>query len=233
MLFLATPTYDGSRQNSVSITAAHLAAKDFGIPVVQRDTSESLLAANVNASWCQMLNMRSEITHYLLLHADVAPVDYAWVIQMLQEMERYGADVLSVVIPIKSKEGLTSTALDTSHWAPRRYTMKEIFHQPETWTNGKLLVNTGCMLVDARKPWVEEVCFTINDRIVKRDGVFSHLVEGEDWNFSRQCHSLGAEVFVTRKVAIEHYDGKTVYTNTEPWGTLEFDTMNMEESVYD
>lgn len=226
-LFFATPTYDGTRRNAMSITQVHLAFQGKML-VAQHDEPSSLLAANVNESWCKMLNLRKKlgISHFLLLHADVEPTDMLWAPQMIEEMAAVGADVLSVVIPLKDETGLTSTAQDTHRWAPRRYTMREVYQQPETWTEDNLLVNTGCMLVDVRNDWVEDVCFTINDAILKVGDRFVKVVEGEDWNFSRQCQSLMRTVFATRKIALNHWDGRTAYANTKPWGTFKIDEVN-------
>jgi hypothetical protein len=96
--------------------------------------------------------------------------------------------------------------------------MTEIMERPETWTDEKLLVNTGCMLVDMRKAWVNDICFTINDRLVVKDGEYVAQVQPEDWNFTRSAKAAGAKVFVTRKVAIDHV-GRALYSNTGVWGT--------------
>jgi len=81
-----------------------------------------------------------------------------------------------------------------------------------------LLVNTGLLLVDMRQPWTEQICFTMNDRITQdASGMFRAAVEPEDWNFSRQCHSLGAKLAVTRKVTVDHY-GTNAWSSDQSWG---------------
>jgi len=231
MLLLAAPTYDGRRFNSTAIALGIIHSRE---PVLLRDEPSSLLAANVNAAWCQMLNLRGkkDITHFLLLHADVdLQHEPQWINILLDEMQYVGADVLAAVIPLKDATGITSTAIEgESLWAPRRFTLREIYSEkPATWTEPGLLINTGCMLVDVRAPWVEDICFTIKDDIIRdARGRFQHVVEGEDWNFSRQCHEKSLRVFATRKIPIDHVDGHTRYSNTSAWGTWTTDEKNRE-----
>ena len=62
--------------------------------------------------------------------------------------------------------------------------MTEAMARPETFTAPDLLVNTGLLLVDLRAPWVEEICFTVTDRIQKlEDGSYAVHVLGEDYGF--------------------------------------------------
>jgi len=74
-------------------------------------------------------------------------------------MERTKAKVLSVVLPLKSAEGVVSTALDDPDYPTSslvsQFTTTEIHQMPEeTFTHERLLANTGCLLVDFREPWV-------------------------------------------------------------------------------
>ena len=91
-----------------------------------------------------------------------------------------GADVVSTVLPIKDRRGVTSTAIDDpeDEWTPlRRLTMREVHRLPETFSaqadcgypNNALLVNTGCFVLDLRKPSVERVprLRGIRDRVRK------------------------------------------------------------------
>jgi NAD(P)-dependent dehydrogenase (short-subunit alcohol dehydrogenase family) len=90
--------------------------------------------------------------------------------------------VLSVVSPIKSNKGLTSTAVNSDHWRPRRYTLKEMAAMPPTFTLPDLLINTGLMLVNLSGPWVEEVCFDVNNLVYKApNGRWKSEMEPEDW----------------------------------------------------
>jgi len=196
----------------------------------------SLLAHACNILWCAALNRRKTdgVTHFAMLHADIDPAPW-WLDTLLDELDRTGADLVSVVVPIKDERGLTSTALDlpAEHdpeqggWpAERRLTMSEIMELPETFgpedlgcpPGFALLVNTGCFVCRLDRPWCSEVHFEIRNRIVvDDDGMFWPQCEPEDWGLSRQIARLGGKVVATRKVAVGHI-GRKEYRNDSAWG---------------
>ena len=220
-MLVALPTYDGMRVNGrAMVDLIQIRNLDVRLLEIQN----SLLAKGFNTAWCEALNWHADA--FLMLHADIIPVSEAWPAVMFKELYDRGADVMSVISPIKTSHGLTSTAVETDDpWNPRRYSMTEVFEKPETFTEDGLLINTGLMLVDFRKPWVEDVHFTINDRIIKRDGQYMPESQPEDWNFSRQARSLGAKVYATRKVVIQHV-GRAGYDNACAWGSQETDPIH-------
>ena len=206
--------------------------------------SRSLLAANFNGFWCNALNDRYD--YFLMLHADISPQP-GWLDILMSEMKATGADVVSVVVPLKDEHGLTSTAIGEpgNNWNPRRrLTMTEVHALPETfdiaqagYPDDVLLVNTGCFLVDLSKPWCRaakddgtaEFFFTINDRITfNASGQAKEDVEPEDWYASRQWARLGAKVVATRKVAVNHR-GTFDFTNAYAWGDLQEDLVLIDE----
>jgi hypothetical protein len=207
------PTYDGTRYNSSALGSLKLAG------VSTFECASSLLAAAFNRCWAKALNSRADgVTHFLLLHADVIPVEDTWLQELLEEFEANKCQVLSAVIPVKAASGITSIGWETENiWRPRRLTLRELHDRSVTWTHPKLLVNTGMLLVDFRQPWVEKIAFTINDRISFEGGRWAVDVEPEDWNFSRQCRALGVPVHVTRRVALSHV-GAAAYRNDFAWG---------------
>jgi hypothetical protein len=183
-----------------------------------------------------------------MLHSDVIPVEPGFIGIMLHHLRQAGADVLSAVMPIKDDKGLTSTALlpdsacagwKTDPVRRRRLTLREAEKLPVTFDahdvatlfnprnapdrresalDPCLLVNTGLMLVDLSKPWVEQAHFQINDLVYRRpDGRFDADVEPEDWFFSRRAHQLGARVCATRAVKAQHA-GRVNYPNHGAWG---------------
>lgn len=236
-LLLGLPTY-GARVEANAEALLKLQQRLAGrVSYYYTNPGGSLLAMNHNLAWTVGLNLRDSdrITHLLMWHSDVAPEDEtgAWLETLLDEMARVQADVLGVVLAIKDTRGLTSTALDTDLWRPRRLTATEIMDRPVTWTAPDLLVNTGLLLVDFRQPWVEQVCFTIRDRI-HRDpdsGQWRPEVQPEDWDFSRQAHRLGARVFATRAIEARHW-GPFPWPGFGPgstaWGTQHTDETNIE-----
>jgi hypothetical protein len=210
------PSYDGMRWNGSAVGSLYVSNVDTF------EISTSLLTSAFNRCWVEALNKREcqggIVTHFLLMHADIVPVEFGWLQQLWEEFERCQCKVLSAAIPIKSDLGLTSIAMESEdHWHPRRLTVSEILDKPVTWTDPNILVNTGLLLVDFREPWVEKVCFTIRDRIHKPNGKWVCEVESEDWNFSRQCRALGIDCWVTRRVAIQHV-GRSQWRNDHRWG---------------
>jgi hypothetical protein len=174
------------------------------------ESCSTALTYNFNRAWCAALNMRatSGLTHFLMIHQDVRPRYPDFLDVMLDEMRQYGADILSAVIAIKSDQGLTSTAVDTDLWRPQRLTLAEVHGYPKpTWTAPKLLINTGLMLVDMCGDWVEKAFFTMTDKIERnrKNGQWEAFVAPEDWNFSRLARSLGAKIYATRAVAVDHF----------------------------
>lgn len=219
-LYLALPTYDGWRVNMQSVLHAAANPAPFrGVRV--DDAGTSLLALNFNEMWARALNERSAgITHFAMLHADVVPHSRMWVGDMRRIMDSTGASVLSVVLPIKDQRGLTTTGLygETDHTLRKRFTLKEVYQQPPTFTHERLLVNTGLMMIDFRASWVEQFCFKMNDEIRRKpSGEYYATAESEDWYFSRRARELGATIVATREIAASHL-GSAFYDNTSPWG---------------
>jgi hypothetical protein len=220
-IYLAVPSYN----NMLELKAFEsiLFAGRQGV-VGFKSIGGSLLSYVFNQLWCDALNQRKKgITHFLMLHADVIPQDTKnWINILKAEMVEHDADVMSVVVPIKSPQGMTSTALDKgcdeNPWATKRYSMTEIMEMPETFTSPDLLINTGCFLADITKSWAENIHFEVNDKIIKKpDGDFLAWVEPEDWNFSKQIKGYGGKIYATRKVEVAHL-GRADYYNAEAWG---------------
>ena len=221
------PTYDGSI-NFKTMSAVMMAAKTtrFSTSFFQ----SSLLAYSFNMMWARTLNERESqgVTHFLLLHADIVPENF-FLDKMMSIMQSKQADVLSVVSPIKNMTGLTSTAIESEDpWKPHRLTLREIYDpaMDETFTHPKLLVNSGCLLVDIRKPWVNHVKFSIQDLVRKNEnGLFEATAFSEDWYFSREARFHQARIFATREVKIQHI-GQMEFGNDHGWGKWDKDERN-------
>lgn len=227
LVFAAMPTYGGTVHPGAA-KAFWLQAADDSIDFMNVDHGSSLLANAFNGLWCAALNMRRDmpdefkgraITHFAMLHSDIAPA-CGWLKTLVDELDRCDADLCSVVVPIKSGDGITSTAIssDDPFRVERRLTIKEVGKLPETfdaeacgYPGRTLLANTGCWVCRFDRPWVEKVLFEIRDRIDFEDGKFVPKVLPEDWNFSRQVFDHGGKVICTRKVPVRHY-GATAYT---------------------
>ncbi len=249
-VFLACPAYDRTHMHD-EVWAGFIMQSTDGenLTATQAKFSNSLLARSFNSLWAQALAQRNRgnVTHFAMLHTDVAPERF-WLDKLWEEMVEHTADIMAVVIPIKSTLGLTSVAIDNRRdpWRLRRLTMAEVVEQlPETFCNedviaaglnpdhNLLLQNTGCWMCDLRRPWVDATdedgnlrCyFTIKDCIHRNeDGSYFVGVQPEDWNFSRMVQAVDPEarIFGTRKVKIEH-KGETGYPNSGAWGQWDTD----------
>mgnify|MGYP000901203675 CR=1 FL=1 len=223
VILIGQPTYGGmvlGAERSVCSTAT----RRYETRTIQHGCS--LLAHSFNFLWCHLLNTRhrDHITHFAMLHNDICPQDW-WVDTLMEELNAHAADIVSVVVPIKSLEGTTSTALEV-HSDPWETVPKLTLHQahslPRTFDRtafpkaGGLLVNTGCWLCKVGD-WCERIWFEIDDRIVKRDGVWVPQVVPEDWNFSRLANRMNLKVMATTAVKVDH-KGALNYGSHSPWG---------------
>lgn len=223
-IFLGIPTHDRRVDIKVNAMAQpDIASKEAKVHYC-RTRASSLLANNFNVLFCDALN--GGYTHFLLLHADIAPTTPGWADRMLELMNQRELDILSVISPFKDRSGRTSTGIDNedekqSHWGPPRLTMHEVHNEWEdVITHPRLVVNTGCLLIDLRGSWLKPhpPAFTINDGIgVNPDGKYQAVVEPEDWGFSRIARRRGAKIGATALIEIEHI-GYYEFRNSEVWG---------------
>lgn len=249
--FIGFPFY-GQAHPSAVVAATVMASDEEDTSIRFGMRGGSFLVSNFNQLWSDALQMyeRGEITHFAMLHSDIAP-EPNWVDKLLAEMKRLNASVVSAVAPIKDNRGLSSCGIDIddSCFHVRRITMHEIMDLPETFgtedldahgipTRGRgLLINTGCWLADLRLPlWHEtdsdgvyKIYFNTRARLKKYNGVPTTEVESEDWMFSRALHRYGVKYYATRKVKLVHH-GEWAYGNQSAWGTVldEADKVGLE-----
>jgi len=224
IIHLGVPTYgDTILANSVGAMLQCTRRKDVRAEFDIQGFSG--LTANFNSLYINALNkLPRGFTHFAMMHADIFP-EAGWLDKLLEIMAREQADVVSAIVPIKDDQGLTSTALETDDfWRPRRLTLTEVYEEwAPTFSMPNLLLNTGLMLVDIRKPWAKKVRFHVEDKIEEiTPGVFKAFFAPEDWNFSRDASKLGAKLVATREVMVEHI-GPMNYPNRHKWGTLKRD----------
>lgn len=191
------------------------------------EASHSAATHTFNRLWCEALMLRKQgFRYFAMMHNDVVPGQF-WLDRLMEEYQRLQADVISAVIPIKSDDGLTSTAMDKGDlWNCCRLTMKEVMELPESFESKDvgfpLLVNNGLWLCDMTQPWCEKFSFEILNRIGKtKDGLFFSQLIPEDWHCSRKFHDLGLRVFATRKVQLYHEEEK--FNNYSAWGKMSRD----------
>src|SRR5262245_31348797 len=118
-VFLACPTHEGRLDAGCARGLYGSATRKHQLFISLHATS--LLCQNCNALWAEALNQRRDngFEWFAMLHSDVDP-EYCWLDRMIDIAEESGADLLSAVIPIKDKRGLTSTAVasPTTPFAP-------------------------------------------------------------------------------------------------------------------
>lgn len=233
VVFLAMPR----RGQQVAFGASegyHLWPTLGACAVVRGHTVSSLLDHTFNRLWCGALNLRARgVTHFAMIHDDVCPMQ-GWLDVLLDELRFSGADIVSAVVPIKTPEGMTSTAVETDDpWFPRRLTLAEVHALPPTFgdaqVGGELLLNSGLWVCDLHRPWVdtpEPLCFqTVNRIVLDGDGQYQAQVRSEDWEFSRATRARGARLLATRKVQLVHA-GECTFPNDTAWGTWQTDAMH-------
>jgi hypothetical protein len=220
-VMIGVPTHDG-RVCTGTFTGLLDAGKTPDTTVGYHFLTNSLLARGFNQLLCFALNHRKEgVTHFLLHHADIAIKTEGWLGRMLEIMAAHKAEVLSCTVPLKSTQGLTSTAIEVGDPYPiQRLTMRELAQMPETFTHEKILLNTGVMLMDLSAPWIEETVFQMKDEVIRdKDGNFAPQTLSEDWFFSKWARSKGARLFATRAIQLDHV-GVHNFPNVGAWGTV-------------
>lgn len=202
--YLAIPSRDGRLDCRHLTVFVHTACAYPGIAFDSQ--ALSLLVLNFNTLYANALNAREQgFTHFVLLHDDIVPMQTDWLQRMLAEMETHQLDVLSAVVVIKGTDRISCGTYDGKE--SFGMTFKD-FGADRTWVNNDdpiLLVNSGCLVVDIRKPWVDDFCFTSADHIVKdADGKYRAIAESEDYRMSVWLAKRGIRYGATSKVPVYH-----------------------------
>lgn len=186
----------------------------------------SLLAFSFNTLYADALNDAKErgVTHFVMLHDDVVPLDPApdvgWGQVLIATMLQHDLGACCALVAIKHDgETDSSTAIDDPAGDPmklRRMRLEEFSPTRRVTTTREeplLLMNTGCLAIDITKPWAERVFFHVKDGIRKdKDGRFVPWVDSEDYNFSRMLRREGVHFGCTSAVRTLHI-GKKAWSN--------------------
>lgn len=204
-ILFGMPCYSGIERQAHNAVVEIASRPD----VVIANNTSTLIAMQRNIFWCDALNDRT-YTHVCMMDSDIQP-EHGWLDKMLAEMQAVGADVLSVVSPMKDESGDTSMATAQDN-ALTRLSMARVRCLPETFCSkdvgARLCVNTGLILCDMTGSWVQQVWFEINDAIRQVEEKWRPVNMPEDWNFSLMAQTFGAKVFATRKVKLTHWGRK-------------------------
>lgn len=210
-VFLAIPTHDGRvGQGIVNAVAYAMMSRQMSTYSIEGGSS---LTCNFNNLYCRALNDRTKgVTHFLMLHEDVWPQPQDWLTKMLGIMERESADILSVVMRLKSNDGMTSTAIEEPlpgsplGFKARKLKLSEI--PASTFTDSMLLVNTGLMLIDMQHDWADKLHFEFRDSIARSpEGIYYPVSLAEDYGMSRMARKIGLKVFATTEIEALHCGG--------------------------
>lgn len=229
-VFIALPSYNGQSASKQLYSLSAIVKKGWLVA----STEFSSLAHSFNRMWADCLNRkRTEgFTHFVMCHADIVPHGN-WIQILLDEMKTHGADIISAISPIKDHLGITSTGrMRPDVKCIERFTMHQVYQLPETFTFPDIVLNTGCMCVNLAFPFVEQLFFRFQDWIEKNEkGEFVARTVSEDWLFSADAASMGAKLYATRKVKLEHI-GTMHFGTHGPWGQCQRDP-NFPDSVID
>lgn len=185
-----------------------------------------------NVLWSAAYNQRAEkqYTHFSMIHHDIR-VEDGYLDVLIDEMDRVDADILSVVVAVGDKRGLSSTGvMKANEWTGRRFTMAEIYDLPETFSiadtetpDRVLAINNGLWICKFTDPWVKEFQgFVLHTKIVDVDDKKYPTQFSEDWNFSKWAAERNLKVFATRKVKAWHRKSLE-FPNDKVWGEWETD----------
>jgi len=228
-IFLALPSYDGWRCDGNAEAAHKTATRKHQVFPVPK--GGSLITGSCNYLLATALNAREQygFTWFAMLHADIAPEPF-FIDKMIDEAEAHGADLLSVVIPLKSTDCLTSTNIGSGRRFMQfgRLTMRQVHYHsfPRTFDihmaadaleslppplgvanvpRVALLANTGCMIVRLDQPWSDRLLFRQLDAMFQLDdGTYQARDLSEDFYFSWRAARLGARVMCTTTVQATH-----------------------------
>ena len=227
---LCIPFYgDLSYRTVMSVMNANDWAKSNGHHI------ETIFFSTSATPYCfnNLLNqaIHSNSDYFVLLHSDMGTNVSNWLDVLSSDMQVENLAVISAVAAIKSDQGITSVAVDTSDVFPRRLTLKEIHNGPPVLTNEKckriygkaLLINTGMMVWDMKvmRPIAHEMPFEFKDCFALEntpDGIVQRpQFIPEDWLMSKRLDERGIAYGATRNVPTIH-KGSYEFDSAKVWG---------------
>jgi hypothetical protein len=210
--YVGIPTHAGMLESRQRLALLHF-ARDFPGNCV-RVQSMSLLAMNFNCLLADALNMTAQgVTHFILLHDDIVPQGEHWARDLMQELMAQKLDALAVHMPLRNRSGLTSTAIDDQP-VPKQLRIEDLTGQTLTsLAEPRLLINSGLLIIDLRRPWTREFHFQIHDDIVQNEqGIFEARCISEDWMMSRWLAKRKIPFGATGKIRALHC-GRSEFPN--------------------
>lgn len=253
-VLIGVPLHQGEVSAS-TMTSVVMAHSLVGNETVVQVAGLSLLARCFNTLWISAYI--NGFDYFVMLHGDIAvrtEDGSSWVDVLVDRIQQFEAAALSVVSPIKTPEGITSTGLyiakPPNYHSIRRLTIRELATMdPFAITRadicekfgmdpkevGAMLINTGCLIIDLRRfDWFKYRWpgFQIIDELIwNKSGVPATRTRPEDWFFSSWMFEKGLPYYATKELILDHH-GVGVFTNRGLYG-LEADTYRVEEAIKD
>lgn len=195
-----------------------LAVSNCGRPCYLCKTRGSSVLQNCNSGWAMALDLfeQGKCRWFAMLHSDVWAEDN-WLQSLICSAEEFGAVMMGTVIPIKDNSGDCSLALETDDiWRPHRLSMGEVRKKEGVWTDDRLLLNTGCFVVDLACPEIRKQHFRFENTILMNDKKQRvPITIAEDWVFSRDARRSKVDaIYCNNKIKTIHLDGGSGYA----WG---------------
>jgi len=247
---IGCPTYDG--RISIETSQSIRGAVSRPVPLRTTFSRSSLLPGAFNHLVCHAVN-DDACKYFAMIHSDVQPEQFwlEKMVDIL-ECEKLDVLSALIPIRDETGLTSTALDMppEASEWKAhmqRRLSMREAFELPETIRAGPLcqlfhvtdgyadashralLINTGLMLwrMSTLRPLARNGDFSgfeLASHLVRDDeGKVRHVVEPEDWRFSRWAALRGLAVAATRAVKVNHIGADATCPNTEAWGTWETD----------
>lgn len=170
-----------------------------------------------NTLWGLALDARDNgMADYLAMqHDDIEPESW-WVNTFIDEMRTRNAAVISAHVACRDhKRGRVSTAIgiESDSWdGAKCLTFDDLAKLPKTFGPKQackpgqvLLINTGLMVIDLRRPEWDEWIWPQDCRFKRHEGRRVNQLRTEDWEFSRFMHSRGIRYLCTSKIETRHW----------------------------
>jgi hypothetical protein len=243
-VFIGCPTHDGRIHDGCAKFFYQNNSKEHTVEGAV--ATFSLITFNCNVLWAVALNRHEagQADWFAMIHSDVEPEPH-WIDKLIAEADRYGADIMTTVIPIKNDTGLSSTAISHPSDDCRAYfrlTMAQLRHPsfPVTFdiaqavaalrnlpdqlaldppTPANLLCNTGCMVCRLGANWCDprKVFFDELTSFERINGQWTPIIRSEDWFFTAKAAQHGAKVMATTSLKVRHH-GVSAYPSDQVWG---------------
>jgi hypothetical protein len=224
-VWISLPSYDYRYSGNTMMSVLHCGpiyrSHKLALPQTAQQADEifpapiagSLLPRVFNESLGQAVSRGFNI--FVMMHADIG-AEPGWLTKILAVQSMSDADVVSVVVPLKDKRALTSTAVHTSEEQYRKLSLDEcrnkcqpVFGVDDPYLKSvcatHLLVNTGLFCMRLDRPWLRKWSgFRIVSGIEWQGDKLRVGTVSEDWDMSERLHDLQCRIVATTTIKVQH-----------------------------